>query len=208
MHTALYAGVEAGGWHGQASLGCSRFEADGQRDMDLPDLLHVKAQEDFKAWSGLATLNGGYDFKLGSWLTGPTAGAAYALIHQDGFRENGAGFLNLNIDEQDDRSLASTLGWHISCLFELGDVRVMPKASLDWQHEYQFSVRGLSASFSGYESAPFQVSGPSPVADMAILQAGLTVRVKDRVSAFADLGMSLGRDYAANSVGFGLQFQF
>ncbi len=208
MHTALYAGVEAGGWHGQASLACSRFEADGQRDMDLADLLHAKAHGNFKAWSGLARFNGGYDFKRGSWLTGPFAGVAYALIKQDGFRESGAGFLNLNVDEQDDRSLASTLGWHVSHVFELGGVQVMPKASLDWQHEYEFSGRGLSAGFSGYENATFQVSGASPVADLAILHVGLTARVKDRVSAFVDLGMSLGQGYLANAVDFGLQFQF
>jgi uncharacterized protein with beta-barrel porin domain len=208
LHTGVYAGAEAGPLHGQASLAYSQYEADGRRDIDLAGVDPLQAGVSFRAKAGLARLSGGYDFRLGSWLLGPAAGVRYAQIRQESFRESGAGFLSLNVGDQDCQSLTTTLGLQAASLFPLGAMQVMPKVSLEWRHEHKRSESELAASFPGYTDEPFRTTGPAPVADVAVMQAGLTTRVQGRLSAFADYSLTLGQGYAANAVSLGLQYQF
>jgi uncharacterized protein with beta-barrel porin domain len=52
------------------------------------------------------------------------------------------------------------------------------------------------------------VTGLAPVADLALLRAGVTLRLRDRLAAFSDFGAALGQDFNAQSLEFGLQLSF
>jgi uncharacterized protein with beta-barrel porin domain len=207
LHTGLYAGIEAGGLHGQASLAYSQYDANGRRSIDLPDL-QTQAIGDFKAQAGLARLSGGYDWRLGNWLAGPTAGLRYVRMQQDGFRESGAGFLGLQIDDSQGDWLNSSLGLQASSKLELGGLQMMPSLSLEWQHEYKGGAPEVTARFPGYEDAPFRVTGQAAATDLAVMQAGVTARVRDRLSAYTDFGLGLAQGYNSQTVSLGLQYSF
>ena len=208
LHSGLYAGAEAGGLHGQAALTYSQYQANGRRDIELPSASAGQATSDFRSWVGQARLGGGYEWRWQDWLTGPIAGLRYARIQQDGFREGGAGACSLGIEEADQDSLTSRLGWQASTKLNLGGLEIMPRLSLEWLHEYASGDPEITARFPGYESAPFRVSGQAPVADMALLRAGLTARVRDRFAAFVEYDAGYAADYSVNAIQAGLQFQF
>jgi uncharacterized protein with beta-barrel porin domain len=208
LHTGLYAGAEVGGLYGQASAAYSQYEADGRRDIDLPEVDPLQASADFKAQAGLASLSGGYDYRLDGWLLGPTIGLRYGRFQQDGFGESGAGFAGLKVDEAQNDSLTSTLGLQAATKLEWRGMEVMPRLTLEWRHEYQNREPEITARFAGYEDAPFRATGPAPVADLVVMQAGLTARVRERFSAFVDCSLDLGQDYSAQAVSLGLQYSY
>lgn len=208
LHTGVYTGVELGGLHAQASLAYSEYQANGRRDIDLPGVSHLQATGDSRSRAGLADLNAGYDWRLAGWLAGPTAGFSYAKIQQDGFQETGAGGLSLGLDDGQQESLTSRLGLQAASKLELGAWQFSPSLSLEWQHQYHTARPGLDARFPGCGDAAFKVEGLAPVADLAMLRAGLSTRLRDRLALFADLGLAQGHDYNAQSVQFGLQYAF
>jgi outer membrane autotransporter protein len=208
LHTGLYAGAEAGGLHGQAALTYSQYQANSRRDIDLPSGSAGQATGDFRSWVGQARLSGGYEWHWQDWLTGPIAGLRYARIQQDGFQEGGAGACSLGVEDADQDSLTSRLGWQASVKRNLGSLEIMPSLSLEWQHEFAAGDPEITARFPGYGDAPFRVSGQAPVADMALLRAGLNLRVRERLAAFVEYGASYGGSYSANAIQAGLQFQF
>lgn len=209
VHTGVYAAAQAAsGLHGQASLSYSQYTANGRRDIDLPQADHLQAQGSFQAWSGLARLDGGYDLQWGGWLAGPTAGLRYARWQQDAFDESGAGGLGLKLDDADYDSLGSSLGLRASHKLAWGGWQVLPRLSLEWRHEYVSSQPEITARFPGYGQASFSTAGQAPVADLAVAQAGFTVRLQDRFSAFLDYSLAQGQGYGANTIGAGLQYQF
>jgi outer membrane autotransporter protein len=95
-----------------------------------------------------------------------------------------------------------------SSKLELGGLQMMPHLSLEWQHEYKGGAPEVTARFPGYEDAPFRVSGQSSVADLAVVQAGVTARIRDRLSAYTDFGLGLAQDYNSQMVSLGLQYSF
>ncbi|MBI4799838.1 MAG: autotransporter domain-containing protein [Desulfarculus sp.] len=209
LHTGVYAAAQAAcGLHGQASLSYSRYLAAGTRDLDLSPGNHRQAQGSFQSWTGLARLNGGYDFRLGGWLAGPTAGLRLAHWRQDAFDESGAGSLGLKIADADHQSLNSSLGLRASTKLTWGGWQLMPRLSLEWRHEYKTASPELTASFPNYEDSAFTTTGLAPVADLVVAQAGLATRIQGRLSAFMDYSLAQGQDYSANTVGVGLQYQF
>ena len=208
LHTGLYAGAEAGGLHGQAALTYSRYEANGRRDIDLASGGAGQATGDFRSWVGQARLNGGYEWRWRGWLTGPIAGLRYARIQQDGFQEGGAGSLSLGIDGADQDSLTSRLGWQANAKLKLGGLELMPRLSLEWQHEYANGEPEITARFPGYDAAPFRTGGQAPVADLALVRAGLSARLRERLAAFLEYDAAYGDGYHANAIQAGLQFEF
>lgn len=208
LHTGLYAGAEAGGLHGQAALTYSRYEANGRRDIELASGNAGQATGDFRSWLGQARLSGGYEWRWRGWLTGPVAGLRYARIQQDGFQEGGAGAYSLGIDDADQDSLTSNLGWQASAKLRLGGLEIMPRISLEWQHQFATGQPEITARFMGYDDAPFRTAGQAPVADLALVRAGLTARLRERLAAFLEYDASHGGDYSANAIQAGLQVEF
>jgi uncharacterized protein with beta-barrel porin domain len=208
LHTGVYAGAEAGGLYGQAALTYSQYEAHGRRDLDLYEVDRLQANGDLRSRVGQARLSGGYEWRWQGWLTGPIAGLRYARIQQDAFQENGAGAFSLGIDDADQDSLTSNLGWQASTKLRLGCLELMPRLSLEWLHEYASGDPEITARFPGYESAPFWVSGLAPVADLAVLRVGCNLRVRERLAAFVEYGASYSGSCSANAIQAGLQYQF
>ena len=70
LHGGAYALGRWERWHARASLAYSRHQADAERSLNLASV-NERADAEFDAHSGLIDLEGGYDYKLGSWLLGP-----------------------------------------------------------------------------------------------------------------------------------------
>ncbi len=155
-----------------------------------------------------ASLAGGYDFKAGVLIFGPTASLAYTYSDISGFRENGS-LAPLQINGQNDDSLRSRVGGHLQAAFKTGGVTLRPEIRAEWQHEYQDDTRSITAGFANGAGSDFTVTGPDLGRDSAILGAGLSVEWSKTITTYVNYEAEVGRaNYDRQSVNLGLRLNF
>ena len=157
------------------------------------------SQHDGRGGSGY--LGTGYDFKFASLRLRPNAAMEYGRFHQQAFTESGAGSLDLALDDHTDTSLQSRVGLRADYDFTLVAVKVTPRATVAWGHQFNTDPRTLQAGFAQGGTAPFSVQGPPGTADGASTSAGFSA---------AFLGVNLFADYTltfagSSGMGHGLQ---
>jgi outer membrane autotransporter protein len=150
---------------------------------------------------GSGYLGAGYDLTLAGLRLRPTAALEYGRYQQQSFTEDGAGSLNLSIDERTDDALQSRLGVRADYELSLLAVTVTPRVSVNWGHQFNTAPRTLEARFAQGGTAPFTLHGPPGTADGLETSAGFSANF---------IGMHLYADYAlafAGSSGLGHSLQ-
>lgn len=89
---------------------------------------------------GLGT---GYDFVLGHVTLGPRVGVLYRETTIDGFRESGQTGLELAYDDQNIRSLITTVGLYGSVTLSTGIGVIVPQATAEYVHEFLDDQRSV-----------------------------------------------------------------
>ena len=156
-----------------------------------------------------ADLDGGYEFHLGHWTVGPTAGLNYTHLEINSFGENNAGAANLNIQQQSADSMRSLigLGTRYGAKYLNADFNYHLNAS--WQHEYTENSTGISSSFAVPGATSFVVHGPGPDRNSLLLDAGTDVQVSNRVDIFFDYMVQANQgQYFGQSVQGGVKIGF
>ena len=133
---------------------------------------------------------------------------SYAKLSQDGFSEYGADFLNLDIAGTDLESLSSTLGLRFSGLIANGQWQFMPSLDLRWLHQFEDEGATVTANFTNYESATFDVTGIAPVSDQGMFSLGLTAEYNKNLSLFVDYGVAAADGYSSQLISGGLSWNF
>lgn len=206
-HIGLYAGAEPGNFFFDASLGYSDFSADAVRSVAITGFSSLAGGEfDADAWAG--RLEGGYTIAVKSWQFCPLASLSYAHLNQDGFSENGAGAFNLDIADTDSDSLAGTLGARFSGLITRGQWQHMPRVDLRWLHQFEDEGAVVTANFSGYPSAAFDVAGIAPVDDQGLLSLGLSSGYGRNLLLYLDYGVAVADGYDSQLISGGLSWKF
>jgi uncharacterized protein with beta-barrel porin domain len=205
-YPGLYASYVDGGWYanGLAAYNYNSYTED--RHVNLPGLNGF----DHGAFQGneyLADLNGGYEFQSGSWKYGPFAGLQYVHLDLDPFTEDGP--TSLNIQRQDDDSLRSQLGLQARYVTFVGDVALVPHASVAWQHEYLANDRGITSAFTGAGGGSFTVQTEDTGNDSAFIDLGLDATLCQNVTLFLDYQTDAGAShFFAQSVLAGVSLGF
>ncbi|MCB2225844.1 MAG: autotransporter domain-containing protein [Desulfarculaceae bacterium] len=207
LHAALYGRARRGAWHGRATLAFTRQEAQAHRSLALAHR-GLTATADFDGYSGLAGLEGGYDFHLGGVRLGPLAALRYAQAELESFDESGAGSLGLAVGRRSAESLQSALGLEAAAAWSAGGLSLLPRASLAWWHEFKDDPLQVDAAFQGYGSAPFTVTGLGLPSDYLAISAGLSARMSQRLEAGLELSLALGDDFQAQMINLGLRLSF
>lgn len=103
----------------------------------------------------------GWDFNRGPLTFGPHFGAYFFDVDVDGFAETGAGGLNVELEDQNARSLTTNAGGHVSYALLTDWGVLVPNAKVDWVHEFEDNRETLAFRFV---NDPFtgDTSDPSP----------------------------------------------
>ncbi|GEM_PF-1239885 len=137
----------------------------------------------------------------------PVAGAYISGLFQSGYDESGAGAASLGVKSKDYWSFQSHLGSRIGKRFKLGNGEMEIRLIALWEHEYNNSRDGLTASFSGAANS-FSIEGMQY--DKDSIETGL------KMNYLVDKDMKLFGEYMAtasassidNSLQIGLEWVF
>jgi len=207
FHTNLHGAAQWGAFYARAAVQLTYHDSKAHRSIDFTGY-NGTAQADFHGLSGMASLGGGYDLDLGVCRLGPTAGLRYIKLEQNGFSESGASSLGLAIADQSAESMQSSLGLRAAASWSLAGLRLMPRASAAWWHEFKDDPYQVSASFAGYNDAPFTVQGLAPPEDYLLIGAGVSALMSEALKANLELSLATGDDYQAQAVTVGIQYWF
>lgn len=154
-------------------------------------------------------VNGGYNIKSGNASFGPTVGIRYARVNIDGYTEEGAGSLNMKVEDQDAESLVLSVGAQASVAFDTGIGRVIPNVRASYEHELADDSREIETELVTQPGIPIATTTDEPDRDYAKLGAGVQVQFSENVSGSLDYQVVLGReDYSDQAVRAEIRYQF
>ncbi len=206
----IYAAWHLGAFSLAGALGYGWTDTDFRRSV-VPGVT-AKADTDGRVLSGSVEI--AYDIARSLGMRrdiglriAPTAGLDVAHVTQDGFRERGAGILNLRVDKESDTQLWSSLGVAIGADFRLaGETRLRPELSLAWEH--LFSGAPTVNSSLPIATGGFSTRGVAQARDRAAIGAGVAVDFGPTISAHLRYEGSFGSGYEGHRGSAGLSFRF
>jgi outer membrane autotransporter protein len=168
-----------------------------------------------------ATLSVGYDLTQGPWLIGPNVRVEYRYVDVDGFTEKmsdpgaqGSG-LGMRIDDQDFKSLTSTVGMQASYAWSTPWAVLVPQGRVEWVHEYENDPEIITAQFLGGPSEPtlgdntFSLGTGEPDRDSFDIGLGVSANFPNGLSGYLYYQTVLGySNLESHGVGVGLRMSF
>jgi outer membrane autotransporter protein len=153
--------------------------------------------------------DGGYEFHLGDWTIGPSAGLEYVHLDISSFSESGAGVAGLNVQDQSDDSLRSRIGFDTRWNTKYISTDFTYHLSAHWQHEFMDNGLGIASVLQTPGFTPFTVSTASPDRDSALIDTGVDAQVASCADVFIDYQAQAGQsDFFAQSVQGGVKIGF
>lgn len=123
----------------------------------------------------------GYSFGVGSFGFGPLAELRYARVEMDGYQEDQAGPLALEVGRMEAESFEGKLGVQASGRFGSDALAIVPSLELAWEHEFYNDDREVRAILPGGDVVR-SVAGAGD-RDRAVVGAGLAVEASDGLMA-------------------------
>ena len=168
------------------------------------------ARADTDAPQLTASLGFGYEFRPAGFVVSPFLRAEFVGLLIEGYKEKGAGGLDLKVKEQEVFSLQHALGAQLGYPFSLPFGVLTPYVRAEWRHEYLHHKRRITAK---YANDPFNVffSVPTddPDRDFFGLALGVSHQFKAGVAAFLNYETVLGlRAVNAHTFTAGLRVEF
>ena len=119
----------------------------------------------------------------------PFLGLKVTGIRHEGYRESGAGVLNLTVKSKVTRKLSSEIGFVGDAEFLARNFRIKPSLRIGWVHEFLDNTSETNASFSIAPAVAFQSQGPDQNKDFMRIKLDLVA------SEIQDKDMSLYCSY-------------
>jgi outer membrane autotransporter protein len=119
----------------------------------------------------------------GGALLEPFAAMEYTHLYEEGFRESGAGGINLRIADRRVNSLAGEVGLRLSWPVEIRYGRLVPEISASWDYDFKIDDRRIDASFADSPGSEFSIPEQDPGRHSARLRAGLSLVTQKGLSA-------------------------
>ena len=202
----VYGSLVRGGWYADATAGMS-FDDYGAITRTTGSRLFPVARADTEGTTHFATLDGGYIFDAGAVSFGPTGGLRYSRTAIDGYREAGAGPLNLTVDDQLNESMIGSVGLRGESRLESGIGTVVSQFHLSYEHEFRDSDHRVGVSMAGAGAA--SLTADRADGDALKFDAALGVQFDENVLGVVDYDASIapgGDDdhavYARIKIGF------
>lgn len=176
------------------------------------NMLSVNRTVNFNGYNG-AKLNAGYlsgtaqGFgEIGYRLRGqkiafePFAGLSYVSVHSGSFREKGS------VEALEGRSFMkgvtfSTFGLRTSASYQMGKSMLMPRLMIGYRHSFGSLAPKAPMSFAASDDAAMRIAGTPLASDVAVLDAGFSLRVTDQI----DVGLFYLGQYGIKATDSGLK---
>ena len=157
-----------------------------------------------------ASLGAGYDIDQGPLSYGVYGRVGYLQVDVDGFRERGAGGLNLEVDGFDATSVTTTLGARVSRVFNTTKAVIVPQARVEWEHEYDDDASLLVARFAADPNrTSFDIRSDSPDPDYFRIGLGVSALFPQGLSAFVNYNTLIDkRDMTHHLIDLGMRWEF
>ena len=207
LHTGFYAKAAYQGGYARLTASYARLDNSASRQINFQGT-HLSAKPGFEADLFAASLTLGYELRFEKWLFEPKAGLKFQSLQEQGFTENGAGFLGLNIADRDTNSLGSNLGFGLSRPFKTESWEILPTLEFSWLHRLDHDRPSLQAAFKGYGSAPFTVYGADLPQDLWLTEAGIQMSVQPDLDLYLHYNLAWADDYQAQALTAGLTISF
>lgn len=180
---AMYAGYTDGAWrlNGVTSVAFHGNHMD--RGIVVGPIARL-ASSNFDSSTATAYGELTYDLDMTGWTLQPMAALAFSRNQTNGFAEQGAGALNLQVAAQTVYSTKSMLG--LKAGFDVGRLRIEPRVV--WAHEFGKYNTPMTAQLQGAGTPyQFQIAGVALNANTVVLGVGVSGRIHDNFNLFADL---------------------
>lgn len=202
---AAYGGFTHGHLFGTADIALGVTDHDSRRPVRFGAIDRV-ALSDGKGNQFGAGFTAGYRATVAGLLFEAAGGLRYDQISGDGFRETGAGVLDLSVDGLDLHALRSEAGFRLAARYRsTTDVIVEPELHVRWDHDFRdVAARGLF----GLDGAGFRQSGAARGRDTAVVGAGLTARKDGWLEAFAQVDLDRREGELGRTVSLGMRVRF
>jgi outer membrane autotransporter protein len=139
----------------------------------------------------------GYTLEYGAATLEPFVGLAYANLHTQHFNEDGDA-AGLSGSSDNTGVTFSTVGLRASTRFDAAGKTAILHGTLGWRHAFGDTTPNATQALPGGSS--FTVAGVPVAVDAAILQAGLDLKVNDRVKVGLSYQGQLGDGVHQNGV--------
>jgi outer membrane lipase/esterase len=198
---------------GMGSVGWN--DHDTKREIVVPSNTNVApidrtAKGDTNSTQYSFSVGTGYTAQVGSVDFGPYARLTYFKIDIDGFKESGAGGLNLDIEDQDVKSLISALGVQASKKFSWERGVWFPQIRGEWNHEYENDAKTTTTKYVNDPfNTPLFIKNENP--DRDFFRVGFTLAnvAAGGTHTFFDYDTMLGfRDISNHIFTIGLRQEF
>ena len=124
----------------------------------------------------------------------PFASLQYSRQNIAGFRETGAGDLDLIVNQRSVDALASQLGLRLARSFSFGAGLLIPELTAAWQHDFRLGDSSFSAFFRGAPQDKFRITAPDDSGGAMRLGGALTFIGNRHFSAAAGVNAALGKN--------------
>jgi outer membrane autotransporter protein len=155
-----------------------------------------------------ANLEGRYHFNIDGLKVEPFVSLRYSRLHIAGFRETGAGDLDLVVDRRSVDTLASLAGLRFAHTLNFRAGRLIPEVSAAWQHDFRLNDHPISASFRGAAQERFRISARDDSGSALKLGGALTFIGNQNFSAAAGVNAVVRNDKTEASGLLQLQFRW
>ncbi len=156
---------------GIGSIGWNDY--DFKRKIEFPGTNRT-AKGDTDATQYSFTIGTGYNAHIKSFDFGPYARLSYLKLDIDGFKESGAGGLNLEVEGQDVKSLITALGLRASKKYSWDYGVWFPQIRGEWDHEFENDAKTTRTQYVNDPfNTPLFIRNESP--DRDFFRLGFTL---------------------------------
>lgn len=163
-----------------------------------------------------ASLSGGYNLDVGSFMLTPALSLNYLRNNIDSYRERMSdptapgGSLAIAYDSQTYTSFNSRLGFMVSKAFSSSSGVWVPQLSLDWVHEFSGDQDRIDARFvSDLSATPLIISTTNPDRNYFDLGVGISGQFAQGRSAFLAINTLIGyEDVESYTISGGVRLEF
>lgn len=146
-------------------------------------------------WQGIVYLEGGYEWKMAKFSTGPVVSLRYVHNRIDGYTESSAdAWMRQKVDDIDYDSLQSSVGWRLTGRLDFDFVSLLPEIRGSWEHEFIGVDEDFDArlAFAGSDSYTCTIQDRGE--DFATIGIGVTALVGEVTTLSVDYDMQFLRN--------------
>ena len=143
-----------------------------------------RASADYETYNISTAVESGKDIRLPyAIMLTPYVGIDYIHSKRSDFTETGAGAANLNVSDQDQNSLRTSVGFRIAHEINTQKIsRITPYTSIAYVREHMDSVIHMNAGFAAAPTTSFRVSGPRLDRDRLRVGLGVTGQLNEKTT--------------------------